>query len=150
MDYRPSLDAFWGSFFFGLTPALTAGLFAYFAGGTAGAWFWVPSALMFLLSLYLSVQCVLVFMDRLHLDERLIRAAGPLHKVEITWGEVTGAVLRERANPVSRTDRMLVIRSRRDTLIFHTSTLSEADEEEVLKLVRARVSLTVQRDRPAV
>src|ERR1044071_3424592 len=148
--YKPSLDSFCGSFFFGLTPALTAGLALYFVHESAGWLFWIPTGLMFLLSLFLSVQCVVVYLNRLQLDEERIRATGPLHSVEIRWSQVTGAVLRERVNPMTRTDHMLVIKSRGATLVFNTSTLSLADEAEVLRRVRDKINVTVQRDRPAI
>lgn len=144
------MRAFCGSLFYSLSPALTAGIVLYFASGSGGWLLWIPSGFMFLLALYLSVQDVFVYLDRLYLDDARIRTANPLHTAELKWTEIVSATLRERVNSVSRTDRILILKSRRAELRFNTSTLSEPDETAVLAKVRAQTSLVVQRDKPTI
>ena len=144
------MRAFFGSLFYGLSPALTAGIVLYFASGSAGWLLWILSGFMFLLALYLSVQCVFVHLNRLYLDDARIKTVNPLHTAELRWAEIVSATLRERVNSVSRTDRILILKSRRATLLFNTSTLSEPDETAVLAKVRAQTSLVVQRDKPTI
>lgn len=151
MLYKPSFKSLAASVLFALWPVGTAALITYF--------FWNPNrkVLLFalggfqvLLSGFLLLQAVLVHCNKLWLDDGGVRVAGPLAATQMAWTEIASAILRERANAVSRTDRMLVLRSRRDQLIFNTSTLSPEDEEAALQIIRARTILVVQRDKPSI
>lgn len=151
MLYKPSFESIVRSTMFALWPVGTAALVTYF--------FWNPdrkvllltlAGLQVLLSGFLLLQAVLVHCNKLWLDERGIRVAGPIIATQMAWAEIASALLRERVNAVSRTDRMLVLRSKSNQLIFNTSVLNPRDEEAVLQAIRARTNLVVQRDRPSI
>lgn len=150
MEYRPSWRAFGGSLVYDLSPVFMAAIVTYFAYESARWWLWVANAAMVLLSVYSCTQSIFVYLQRLHLDDRGIGATTVFGARAIAWTDVVNATLRERLNPITRTDRLLIVKSRRATMLFNTSTLSEADEEDVLAKVRARVPLLLQRDRPAI
>lgn len=151
MFYKSSFKSVVASALFALWPVGTAALVTFFL--------WNPDrkvllfaigGLQVLLSCFLLLQAVLVHCNKLWLDERVIRVTGPLTATQMGWAEIVSALLRERVNAISRTDRMLVLRSRNDQLIFNTSVLSPEDEEAVLQIIRARTQLVVQRDKPSI
>lgn len=150
MEYRTSFRSFLGSLVYDLSPAAIAALVMYFVGGSAPYLLWVASGLMLLFSLLLVLQSLVVFRNRLYLDEVGIAVAGLLSRRAMRWSEVTGATLRERKNAVSRTDRLLVLESRDRMLSYVTSTLSPPEEEAVLAEVGRRTRVVVYQDKPTI
>ncbi len=150
MIYRPTFRSFLGSALYGLSPAAVAGVFTYLSYDSASLWLWVLDAVVGLISIFLLLQAVFVYRQQLYLDETAIATAGPLGRQVAVWPEVTSAVLRERPNLLTRTDRLLVIEAPRGMVTFNISTLSPEDEREVLERVQACARLVIHRDKPSI
>lgn len=150
MEYKPSKKSFLGSFLYGLSPMIVAGIVMYFLAESAHFMMWVLSGVMILFSLYLSLQCIFVHMEKLYLEDDGIRTLGLLAKVAMRWSEIDSAVLRERNNAMSRTDNLLILESRDQKLIFNTSTLNPEDERQVLAKVREKTKLVIFKDKPSI
>lgn len=149
--YHPSLGSFLGSIAYGASPAATAGVVLYLRGPESGNLLWIASLLMGLFALVLCLQAVFVHLNRLEMNERGIGVADPLTGSRwMRWEDVVDATLRERRNPVSRTDHLLILRSRSTMINYPLSILSRGAEEHVLAELRARTKLITIQDRPAV
>lgn len=148
--YRPTLDSFLRSFIYGASPLIGIGLVYYFSDGKLRTPIWIGSGIMVLISLSFLLPAVFVHATWIEVGERGVRVGSLGRPVRIAWQEVTSALLRERENAVTRTDRMFLLDSADGRLIFHPSTLRPADEEALLAFIREHVRLVVQRDAPGV
>lgn len=151
LRFRPSFSSFVGSLAYSLSPAIVVGIVRYFKGPHLGVAIGIGSALMLLLAFFLCVQDVFVHLVQLELSSAGIRRfGGPTAAKAMLWNEVTEATLRERNNPVSRTDRFLILKSQRGMLGYPLSILSPSDESKVLEELKNRTRLVVMQDRPAI
>jgi hypothetical protein len=100
--------------------------------------------------LFLVIQAAMVHRQHLWIDSTGIAVQGPLAPSALLWAEVARAVLRERINVCSRTDRLLVIEGAGRMVVFNVSTLSPHDEQEVIATVREHTRLAVQRDKASL
>lgn len=153
MEFKPSLKSFLSSLLWDFSPIIVAGMVTYFMYDSV-AWKWLLLAadgFMALLSLFLSVQNVYVHLQKIYLDNYYIRTLSPFYTIELRWPDIVSALLRERVNAMSRTDHLLVLQGRNGRMLtFNTSILNPEDEEIVLKKVREKTDLKVQRDGPSL
>jgi hypothetical protein len=110
----------------------------------------VAGGLMAALSLFLLLQDALVHLIWVEVDEAAISLKGPFGNSRLLWSEVAGAVLKERENAITRTDRLLILRSETERIAFNASTLSQVDEARLLDFVRQRINLVVERSKPSI
>jgi hypothetical protein len=147
--YRPTFASFLASLPIALWPAAVAAVVVWLL--EPGIVLKVFSALMVIFALHNVISAVFVHRTSLYVDPHGILMKGSLGGLtSIEWTDVTSAVLRERENPVTRTDHLLIIDSDRHRLMFNTHILKLADEKELLETVRRHVPLGVHRDTPAV
>lgn len=155
-SYRPSISSLFFSFLWGISPAVVAlvgYLIAHEEASDKGLiWFLVVvSVAMCFWSVLLIIQTIAVHMRRVTIDEKSITVAGPLGTTTIAFSSVAEAILRERVNPISRTDHLIMIRSHSGGfLVYNPSALSRSDEESFLSLLRRHVDLKVISDKPAL
>ncbi len=153
--YKPKTSSLLASFVYDLSPAIIALIGYRFAHTGASArglgWLLVVATVgMCLLSFYLFIQTIAVHLRRVTIDEESISVTGLLGTTTVGFSSTVKAVLRERVNPVSRTDHLILIQSRTGELLtFNSSTLSRDDEDDFLNELRKCVHLEVVRDRPA-
>jgi len=154
--YKPNTSSLFGSFLWDFSPAIIAIIgyrFAH-AGATAKGLGWllvVGTVAMCLFSFFLLMQTIAVHLKRVTIDEGSISVTGPLGTTTVSFSSIVKAVLRERVNPVSRTDHLILIQGRSGELLtFNSSTLSRPEEEDFLNEVRRHVDLEVVSDRPAL
>jgi hypothetical protein len=127
------------------------GVVHYLKGPQPGVLIWIASAVMLLFAFLLCMQVVFVHLVRLELSPLGIRAVGPLSGAQwLSWDEISEATLRERRNPVSRTDHLLILKSPRTMLNYPLSVLPRPAEAAVLDELRLRTRLVVIQDRPAI
>ena len=150
MVYRTSFLSFFGSLLYALVPAIVAGVVLYFLGNSARVFMQIASGLMFLFSLYLCLQTIYVYLQKLYIDDYGIAVISPLIKHGIRWQDVTSAELFERENLLSRTDHLVIIKCAGNILLFNTSTLSPRGEDEVLKTVGGKTNLVTRRHKPTI
>jgi len=153
MEFKPHAKSFFSSLVWALSPVITASIVTYFIYDSA-AWkwlLWVADGFMALLSLFLLQQNIYVHLQKIYLDDYCIKVSSPLCTTELKWQDIVDALLRERINAMSGTDHLLILRSYGGhMLLFNTSTLDLKDEEIVLKKVREKTDLKVQRDSPSL
>lgn len=153
MEFKPSPRSFFGSLLLDFSPVIVAIIVTYFMyDSVAWKWLlWVADGFMALLSLFFLQQSIYVHLKKIYLDDHCIRTSSPLCVIELNWLNVTSAILRERINAMSRTDRLLMLQSNDGRiLIYNTSTLNPEDEEIVLQKVREKTNLIVHRDSPSM
>ena len=150
MIYKPSFASFLVSSLYGFTPAILAGVCTYFLADSTRLIMWIASGFMYVLSLFLFLQTVFVHLKKLYLDDNAIGVYGPFLRIAVRWQDVVSAVLRERENLMSRTDRLLVIKSGNHTVSYNFSTLSRKDENEVLELVKTKTHLVVKKNKSTI
>jgi len=148
--FRPSRAAFFRSLLFAGSPAGLATITVLLAGQQMNWFGWVASGSMGVLTLYLGVQTVFVFSTRIAVDAKGLAILPPFGAIGIPWTHVERAVLRERVNALTSTDRMLVLTGAGKQVICHPSVLSPDDQERLLTLVRSQVEVIVQRDKPSI
>lgn len=148
--FRPSRTAFFRSLLFACSPAGLATITILLAGQQMNWFGWIASGFMGLLTLHFVVQTVFVFSTRIALDENGLTVLAPLGAFGIPWTHVEQAVLRERTNALTSTDRMLVLTGAGEKVICHPSILSPDDQERLLALVRSQVEVIVLRDKPSI
>jgi 4-hydroxy-3-methylbut-2-enyl diphosphate reductase IspH len=93
---------------------------------------------------------ITVHLQRVEVDDYHIALVGPFNHGEIRWSEAMGAVLKERENIMTRTDRLLIVRGLNELLFINISTFSEKDEEKLLDVVRRRMPVVVERSKPSI
>jgi len=150
MELRPTFSSFVSSSLYRLSGLVVAAIFIFFTYEEATAFDWFLDVAMALFSLWCFLPCLPVHLQKLQLDEYGIRLSGLFGVTAIPWESTTSATLRERANAVSRTDRLLIVRGPDGTIVFPTSTLREGDEKCALEIVRRHVNLVVQRDKATI
>jgi hypothetical protein len=149
--FRPSFGSLLGSLAYAASPAIVVGVVHYLKGPNLGVLIWIASALMLIFAFVLCLQAVFVHLVRLEISPSGIRVAGGLSGVQwLRWEEIVEATLRERRNPVSRTDHLLILKSQRAMLNYPLSVLSQSDETAVLDELRRRTRLVVIQDRAAI
>lgn len=148
--FRPSLASFLGAAAYSLIPAATAGLGTYLLWEKRSTGLLVAGGLMAALSLFLLLQDVVVHLIQVEVDEGAISLIGPFGRSRMRWSEVEGAVLKERENAITRTDHLLILRSRTARIAFNASTLSEANEARFFDFMRQRINLVVERSKPSI
>lgn len=149
-EYKPTLASFVGSSLYSLSPAVAASAAVYFLRENFGTVMWIATGLMILVSIGMFLSSVFVHLSRIYVDEQIVRVSSPLSTSVMRWSEVASAVLRQRVNAVSRTDQMVMLQSPRAVVILQISTLSSADANRVLSIVRRKTRLVEQNDRAAV
>jgi len=153
MEFRPSKKSFFVSLLWALSPLIVAGIVTYFMyESIAWKWLlWIANGVTVLFSLYLLVQSIYVHLETLYLDNYCIRTSSPLVTIELKWEDIVNALLLERINAISRTDHLLILQSYDDrVLLFNTSTLDPKDEEIVIRKVKEKTNLEIQRDSPSI
>lgn len=150
LRFRPTVASFLSAAVYSLTPAAIAGLGTFLLREKRGAGLLVAGTLMVALSLVLLLQDALVHLIRVEVDEAAISLIGPSGRSHLPWPEVVGAVLKERENVITRTDHLLILRSKTQGVAFNTSTLSESNEALLLDFVRQRVNLVVEASKPSL
>lgn len=154
--YKPNTSSLLTSFVWDLSPALIAFIGYSFAheGASAKGLGWlllVGTVAMCLLSAFLLLQTIAVHLRSVTIGEDRISVTGILGATTIPFSSIAKAVLRERVNPVSRTDHLVLIQSRTgEFLTFNSSTLPPGDEDDFLTELRRHVDLEVVRDKPAL
>jgi len=153
--YKPKASSLLGSLLWDFSPATLALIGYQFAheGASIKGLDWlliVGTVVMCLWSLILLIQTMAVHLRRVTINEDCISVTGLLGTTTIVFGSIAKAVLRERVNPVSRTDHIVSIQSRTGELLtFNSSTLPRNDEDDFLKELQRHVNLDVVRDKPA-
>ena len=150
MRYKPTWSSFLGSAVFALSPAIVASVMTFFLWENVGVLMLIGDSVMAILSLFMLIQATFVHLQRVYVDEEMISVVSPLLRIQIEWSEVIAAILRERENVMTRTDHLLILRTRVRQILFNTSTLSNRDEEHLLDFVRRKVTLVVKKDKPSV
>ena len=146
--YRPSFRSFLGCIAYSLSMALVAGIVLFMTRPHPGVLIWIGSILMLLFSFALCVQDVVVHLIQLEISSLGIRTFGGITPARaMLWSEITEALLRERHNPVSRTDRLIILKSHRGMMNYSLSVLSRSDEQEALEELNRRTRLVVMQDR---
>jgi uncharacterized membrane protein YhaH (DUF805 family) len=155
-SYKPTVSSFVNSILWDISPATVALVGYYFTHEKASekglGWLVVVvTVAMCLWSLLLLLPTLTVHSKRVTLDERSISVTGLFGTTTIGFSQIDGAVMRERVNLVSRTDRLIIIHSVAGQLLtFNPSTLSRKDEEDFLRELRKHVPLEVVRDKPTL
>jgi len=154
--YKPKNSSLLTSFVWDIFPVLIALIGCHFMheGASSNGLEWlllVVTIAMCLLSVFLLIQTIAAHSQSVTLEEDRISITGFLGATAISFNSIDKAVLRERVNPVSRTDHLLIIQSRNGQfLTFNSSTLSPEDEEDFLTELRKHVDLEVVRDKPVL
>jgi len=154
--YKPKASSLWASFVWDFSPALIALIGYGFAHGGASAkglgWLvLVATVAMCLFSVFLLLQTIAVHLRSVTMGQDYICVTGLLGATTIPFSSIAKAMLRERVNPVSRTDHLVLIQSRTGQLLtFNSSTLPPDDEDDFLTELRRHVDLEVVRDKPAL
>jgi len=150
-QFRTSFKSFLGSLAYSVSPAVVVGVVRYLKGPQLGVLIWIISALMLVYVFTLCLRDVLVHLVRLEINLTCIRVIGPFSQERLLrWEDISEATLRERRNAVSRTDHLLILKSRCTTLNYPLSVLSRPAESAVLDELRRRTRLLVIQDRPAI
>lgn len=153
MEFKPTFRSFIGSVLYAGIPILVAGVMTCFFYGNKGWYwpYWVMDGFTALLFLFMLQSAVFVHRQKLYLDEVGIRLTSPICTIQMRWQDVCQGILRQRANSISRTDQMIVLRSvDGQMLMFQTSILDPSDETIVLKKVREKIRLQLQSDAPSM
>jgi len=150
-SFRPSFKSFVGSVAFSSSLAAVALLGHYFLGSRGG----LPAKIGYLAMLGFSALFLLndinVHLRRLELTPiGIIRHGIFAGGVGMRWEEITEATLRERHNPATRTDRLLILKSPRGVFSYPLSVLSRASETAVIEELKCRSRLVIVQDRPAI
>ena len=148
--YRPSVTSFLGSIAFALLPASLVAVVYVLRGPDFGTILWILSGLMCLYSAFLCIQAVFVHLQSLVMNDRGFGIIGSLSRSWVDWDQVNEATLRERHNPVTRTDRLIVLETRRGPIAFPLSVLDRRAEQDAIAHIRAHTKLVVVRDQPAI
>jgi len=108
---------------------------------------WGLTGLMILYSMFLLIQALVVHCVRLTLNENGLSFG----RRTIQWSDINDAVMKERRNPVSRTDRVIMIRLHDGKVMnYNLSTLDPSDEDDAIRFIRGKIRLPVVQDRPAL
>lgn len=151
MYYKPSIKSLFGSLVWDFSIAFMAAIITFFGYKAHPRIIVALDIIAGLVVLVMLLQTINVYCTKIYIDDHCIMTSSPLCTTRIQWGEVTGTLLRERKNAMSRTDHLLILKSRDGNIIlYNTSTLSPQDEEAVLAKVRSMVRLDVKEDRPAM
>ena len=150
MVYRPTFASFLGSVAYVSVLPLTALVFLYFRHWSVHWLIWAASGIGLLMWAFFVLQCIVVHLCVLYLDEEGAAIIGPGIRSAMRWREVDEPVLRERPNRLSRTDRAVVLAAGGRRLVYNLSTLSRSDEEGALAWIRAHTNLVTQRDTPSI
>ena len=150
MIYKPTFKSFCGSILYNSTLLLGAAIFTYFVWERSKTTVWLVDGITVLFFIFLLLQAISVHLKKLYIDDRGIATLGPLNKTGIEWNQITSAVLRERKNAISRTDRLLIVTSMSHLLVYNTSILRPTDESEVLEMVKRRTNLVTKVDKPSI
>lgn len=150
LRFRPTFVSFLSAAAYSSTPAATAGLCTFLLWEKRGIGLLVAGALMATLSLVLLLLDAMIHLVQVKVDEVAISLAGPFGRKCLPWAKVQSAVLKERENTISRTDRLLVLRGASQRVEFNVSTLSVTDEARLLDFVRQKVPLMVEASKPSV
>lgn len=154
--YKPNTSSLLASFVWDFSPALIALIGYCFAheGASARGLGWlllVATVAMCLFSVFLLLQTIAVHLRSVTIWEDRISVTGLLGGTTIPFSSIAKAVLRERVNPVSRTDHLVLIQSRTGQLLTsNSSTLPPDDEDDFLTELRRHVDLQEVRDKPAL
>lgn len=150
MEYKPTLSSFVGSSLYRVSPVLIVIIILFFKAGSMNTALWIVSGITILFSFYMLTSSIVVHLQRLYIDGDRIRLSSPLQRCTLRWDDIVSAVLRERHNAMTRTDRLLILRTPDHILGFNISTLSPQDEEAVIAFVHRKTRLLVQRDNPTL
>jgi len=149
--FRPTLWSFVHSSLYRMTPAMTGAAIVYFFYEKNGAIAVVTAVLSALFCIYLLLQTIVVHTQRIYLLDDAIVISGIGRPYGIPWSEVEKAVVRERHNLLSGTDKLLVIVSRQGAqMAYPVSILSRDAQKHVLREVRRRVPTSSVFDDPTV
>jgi hypothetical protein len=149
--FRPTLWSFVGSSLYGCTPAIAAAIATYFQYDKHPTLILIADGITILLCLFLLFQCIVVHLQRLHITDEGIIIAGCWATYGIRWDDMQKAVLRERRNILSGTDKLLVIHGQADSKIgFPVSILSSAAQNDVMREVRRRINVSSVFDKPSI
>jgi hypothetical protein len=149
--FYPSFRSFLGSLAFDFSPLVIVGAVYYFKGSHTGILLGILSVVMIAISALQFLQTCIVHLVRLEIAPGGIRtksALGP--SMQMAWRDVIEATLRERKNPVSRTDHLLILRSAGGMMNYPLSILKRSEEAEVIEELQRRTRLGVVEDRPAI
>ena len=150
MHYRPTIKSFFGSLVYDCWILFLAAILTFFAYRTCPRIILVFDIIAVVITLVLLTQTIFVHCTKIYLDDERVITSSPLSRTEIYWQDVTEAILYERRNIMSRTDHLLLLRTRNSMISCNTSTLDPSDEERVLGMVRSKTNLAVRRSRPSV
>ena len=150
-QFRPSFKSLIGSLAYSASPAAVVGMVYYLKGSHQGVVIGTASVVMLLLAFVLCLQSIVVHLVRLEINPTGIRVVGGLSQAQwLRWERISEATLRERRNPASRTDHLLILKSAGVTLSYPLSVLSQSDELAVLDELHRRTRLAVIQDWPAI
>jgi hypothetical protein len=150
MEFRASFISFMRSAFYSLLPTITSGTLIFFLPHPIPLLAKIAFIISLIISVFLFPQSIFVHLQKLYLDEENICVSNIFRATNIRWVNVYSAVLRERENVISRTDRLLILNSPRRNILFQTSILSTKDEELVLEMVRKKTKLVIKKDKKMI
>lgn len=150
MKFKPCLSSFFSSMLLAISLILTASIVTFFLVSKISWWLWVLDIIMCLFSLLLIAQAIYVHFQVLEIYDDFLILKTPLFAIQMHWHEIQSAVLRERKNAMSRTDRLLIVSSSKSMLNFNISTLNIVDEGKILKIVKSKIHLEIIQDSPCI
>ena len=149
--FRPTLTSFVLSSLYRMTPAMTAIAVTYFFYHKSGVVLIILDVLTGLFCIYLILQTIIVHLQKNSLLEDGIVISGLSRPYGLRWSDVDKAIVRERHNLLSGTDKLLVVISKRgNSIAYPVSVLSRDDQNEILREVRRKTPTSTVFDNPTI
>ena len=147
---KPTFRSFMISFLYDCSPAIMAAIVTYFLHGKIGNWVVLLDVLAGLFCIFLLIQTILVHLRKFSLFEEGIVISGIGRPRGFRWEDFEKAVVRERHNLLSGTDKLLILYFKQGgSIAYPVSVLSKRCENEVLREVRRRVPTSSIFDNPS-
>lgn len=150
MFYKPTLGSMIKSTLYRFSGGIFILAYMYFYGEDIGKFIWTVSWIALIIPAFLAIESILIHTTKLYVDNSQIVSHHFLHKNKILWHHVIRAELRERENVLSGVDRLLILQSPQHLLSYPLSILKNSDQQHIIKLVREKVNLVVEKDRPTL
>jgi hypothetical protein len=134
-----------------MSPLASTAIVFYFKGHDVSVFLAILAVIAILFSAYAFYLTCGVYLQQLEVSPLGIRSFTPFGTGALMeWGKINDAALRERRNPVTRTERLLILHSPYGMMTFPLSILSPKEEQEVIEEIKQRTRLVVIEDRPLI
>jgi hypothetical protein len=149
--FKPTLRSFVLSSLYGFSPAIGASTVTYFQYEKHPTLTMVIDGITLLVCLLWLVQGIVVHLQQLYITDEGIVISGWAAPYGLQWSDIRRAILRERHNILSGTDKLLVIIGPGEKkLNYPVSILSTTDQTEGMQEVRRRIAVSSVFDEPTV